>query len=114
TVVTTPLARIARGTVRRGSRISSPIVDPLSTPPKANAIVDQKITSLRLVLGRNAPASIGVADPNPRHATPPSPTSSVAGIQLATAPTLFRHFPTPRPTTFSVTAIARPVIDPAM
>ena len=42
----------------------SPIVEPLSGPPNANAIVDQKITSFKLVLGTKAFASIGVADPN--------------------------------------------------
>ena len=61
--MTTPAARIARGTVRRASTISSPIVDALSTPPNANAIVDQKMTSLRLVLGTSDAAVIGVADP---------------------------------------------------
>src|SRR5262245_18298739 len=105
---------MARGTVRRGSRISSPIVDPLSTPPNANAMVDQKITSLRFVLGAKAAPSIGVAEPNRLHAITPRPTSSIAGIQLAIAPTLFSHFPTSRPTTLSVTAIASPVIDTAM
>ena len=39
------------------------MIEPVSTPPKANAMVDQKIMSFRLVLGRNAAASIGVAEP---------------------------------------------------
>ena len=55
--------RIARGTVRLASTISSPIVDALSTPPNANAIVDQKMTSLKPVLGISDAAVIGVADP---------------------------------------------------
>src|SRR5262245_50407391 len=109
-----PAASTARGTVRLASCISSPIVDPLSTPPKANAIVDQKITSFKLVLGTNAGADIGVADPKRRHATMPSTMSASAGIQLAIAPRLFSHLPTFRPTTFSVTARTRPLIDTAM
>src|ERR1700730_9372448 len=112
--MTAPAASTARGTVRRASWISSPIVDPLSTPPKANAMVDQKMTSFRLVLGTNVCAPSGVADPNRFHDTAPSTMRTAAGIQLAIAPTLANHFPTFSPTTFIVTAMARPVIDTAM
>src|SRR5262249_24790168 len=98
-VMIAPAARIARGTVRLASWISSPIVDPLSGPPNANAIVDQKTTSFRLVLGTNAVALIGVADPKRRHETRPSTISSSAGIQLAIAPRLLSHLPTFSPTT---------------
>src|ERR1044071_8839867 len=114
TVITAPAVRIARGTVRRASLISSPIVDPLSGPPNANAIVDQKITSFRLVLGTNAFDGIGVADPKRRQAITPRTSSSSVGIQLAMAPTLFNHLPTLSPTTFSVTARARPAVDTVM
>src|SRR5215510_14755767 len=108
-VTTTPAVRIARGIVRRASRISSPIVDALSTPPNAKAIVDQKMTSLRPVLGTNvAGAAIGVADPNRVHDTTPRMMSAPAGTQLATAPTFVSHLPTFSPTTFKVTATARP------
>ena len=78
--MTAPAARIARGTVRRASSISSPIVDPLSTPPKANASVDQKMMSFTCMLGTSACAFIGVAEPNRLHATAPRPISSIAGI----------------------------------
>src|SRR5438552_12719661 len=109
-----PAASTARGTVRRASWISSPIVDPLSTPPNAKAIVDQKITSFRLVLGTKASGGIGVADPKRLHDTAPRTMSRPAGIQLAIAPTLFSHLPTFRPTTVIMTAIARPVIATAI
>src|SRR5437588_2588377 len=109
-----PAASTARGTVRRASSISSPIVDPLSTPPNAKAIVDQKITSLRLVLGINVCAEIGVADPKRFHEYMPSAIRMNAGIQLAIAPTLFSHFPTFRPTTFIVTAMTSPVMATTM
>ena len=112
--MTAPAASMARGTVRRASSISSPIVDPLSTPPNANAIVDQKITSLRPVLGTSDEGVIGVADPNRYHDTTPRPISSSAGIHPAIAPTLFSHLPTFSPTTFIVTAIARPTTATAM
>ncbi len=62
-VMNAAAVRIARGTVRLASTISSPIVDALSTPPNANAIVDQKMMSLRPVLGTSDAAVIGVADP---------------------------------------------------
>src|SRR6266851_8959310 len=112
--MTAPAARIALGTVRRASLISSPIVDPLSTPPNAKAIVDQKMTSLRLVLGINVACVIGVAEPCRRHEIAPSTISTIAGIHAAIAPTLFSHFPTLRPTTFMVTAIARPTVETTM
>src|SRR5450759_3897221 len=114
TVMIAPAVRIARGTVRLASLISSPIVDPLSTPPNAKAIVDQKMMSLRCMLGTRAWAVIGVADPKRPHATAPSTISSTAGVQPAIAPTLLSHFPTFNPTTFIVTAIARPVDATAM
>ena len=113
-VITTPALRIARGTVRRASSISSPIVDPLSTPPNAKAMVDQKMMSLRCMLGATACAVMGVAEPNRLHATAPSAISSMAGIHPATAPMLASHLPTFNPTTFIATASARPVIDTAM
>src|SRR6059036_3735661 len=100
-----PAVRIARGTVRRASWISSPIVDPLSTPPNANAIVDQKITSFSVVLGRSECDVIGVAGPNRTHHTTPNTMRNVAGTQAAIAPALFNHFPTFSPTTFITTAI---------
>ena len=109
-----PAPRIARGTVRRASSISSPIVDPLSTPPKANAIVDQKMMSLRCMLGTRAWPVIGVANPNRLHATAPSAISTIAGIHPAMAPTLVSHFPTFNPTTFIATVTASPAVDTAM
>ena len=94
--------------VRRASTISSPIVDPLSTPPNANAIVDQKITSFSVVLGSRVRGVMGVADPNRIHHSAPNAMRKVAGTQPATAPALFSHLPTFRPTTFIITAIVKP------
>src|SRR4029453_7707947 len=84
-VTTKPAVRIARGIVRRASRISSPIVDPLSTPPNAKAIVDQKITSLRLVLGVIVSSVIGVAALKRIQDTTPIAISSTAAVQPAAA-----------------------------
>src|SRR5262249_20508655 len=92
----------------------SPIVDPLSTPPNAKAIVDQKMTSFRLVLGANASGGIGVADPNRLHEAAPRTITTPAGIQLAIAPTLCSHVPPFSPTTSIATAMTRRVIATAM
>src|SRR5262245_64217597 len=110
----TAAATTARGMVRRASRISSAIVDPLSTPPKANAIVDQKITSFRLVLGTSDAASIGVADPKRLQDTAPSTINRPATIHAAMPPALFSHLPTSSPRTLTVTANVRPIIDAVM
>jgi hypothetical protein len=56
--------RIARGTVRRASRISSPRNDADSRPVSANAIVDQKTMSFRWVQGTSARAVKAVAEPS--------------------------------------------------
>src|SRR5436190_16834749 len=112
--MTAPAINTARGIVRRASWISSPIVDALSTPPKANAMVDQKITSFRPVLGTNVSAVMGVADPKRLHVRVPRVSSAKAGMQLASAPMLFSHLPTLRPTTFSVTARVSPDIATVM
>src|SRR3981081_3075888 len=112
--MTAPANRIARGTVRRASTISSPIVEALSTPPNAKAIVDQKMTSFRLVLGTIEPSVIGVADPNRNADSTPNAIRKSAGTPAAIAPTLLSHFPTFTPTTFMTTAIARPPSDTAM
>src|SRR5882672_10624440 len=102
-VTMAPAVRIARGIVRRASWISSPIVDPASTPPNAKAIVDQKMTSFRLVLGITVSGVIGVAAPKRYQDTAPSTINNTAAIQPAAAPRLFSHLPTSSPTTFIVT-----------
>src|SRR5215468_10975372 len=77
-------------------------------PPKAKAIVDQKITSFKLVLGIRDCASIVVADPKRAHDTPPRTIRSPAEIHAETPPALFNHLPMSRPTTFTDTANVRP------
>src|SRR5438093_3010580 len=114
TVITAPAARIARGTIRRASTISSPIVDALSTPPKAKAMVDQKMTSFSVVLGTRDSAVIGVADPNRIHAIAPNPIRKTPGVQPASAPTLVSHLPTLRPTPLRITASATPASETMM
>src|SRR5439155_13805030 len=75
---------------------------------------EQKITPFSLVLGTKACGGIGVADPKRLHDTAPRTISRPAGIELAIASMLFSYLPTFRPTTFIMTAIARPVIATAM
>src|SRR5690242_17186791 len=99
----------ARGTVRGASTISSPIVDALSTPPNANAIVDRNTRSFRLAPGASVAGVNDVADPYRAHEYRPNPHSSTSGIHPLTAPTLLSHLPMSSPMTFSVTAIVRPV-----
>src|SRR5262245_59175129 len=84
------------------------MIDALSTPPNANAIVDQKITSLTLVDGRKLRALRSVADPNRAHADAPSVSSTTTGIHAATAPTLFSHLLTSSPTMFNAAASTSP------
>src|SRR5271169_5113596 len=111
--MTAPEARMALGTVLRAFTISSPMVEALSTPPNAKAIVDQKMTSFRLVLGTKDRAVMAVADPKRLKDTTPRPMRTIDGIQPATAPTLFSHLPTFSPTTFMETAIRRPTVETA-
>src|SRR5450830_1478744 len=72
------------------------------------------MTSLRPVLGTNACALIGVAEPKRLQDRAPSTSRSAAGIQPAIAPTLLSHLPMLRPTTFNVTAIVRPASETRM
>src|SRR5690349_3958213 len=101
----------ARGTVRLASRISAPIIDALSTPPNANAIVDQKITSFNPVAGIKSCGRMGVAVPNRAHRTAPHAIRIVVTVHVATAPALVSHLPTSRPTMFTTSAMARPISD---
>src|SRR5215471_867881 len=91
TVMRIAAATTARGIVRYASLISSPIADALSTPPYANAIVDQKITSFTLMLGTTEDVVIAVADPKRLQETAPSTISSPATIHAATPPALLNH-----------------------
>src|SRR5262249_45661726 len=79
-----------------------------------NAIVDQKIMSLRLMLGMNAAGVIGVAEPNRFQERTPSAISAASGIHAAIAPALCSHLPISRPTMLSATASVSPIIDTSM
>src|SRR6478752_7588596 len=109
----TAAVRMARGTVRLASTISSPIVEALSTPAKAKAIVDQKMTSLRPVLGMSELMVIGVADPYFIHEKNPNASSSDSGTHAASAPMFVIHLPMFSPTMLRTTATARPATDTA-
>src|SRR5260221_12347769 len=109
----TAAVRMARGNVRLASTISSPIVDAFSTPAKAKAIVDQKITSLRPVLGISDCRVMGVADPYFIQEKNPNASSRHSGTHAASAPTFVSHLPMFRPTTLSATAAVRPNTDTA-
>src|SRR3974377_1238064 len=107
-VMTAAAVKIALGRVRRASTSPSPVVEALSTPANANAIVDQKMTSFRPVLGSSDCALIGVADPYFIQEYDPNAISSDTGTQPARALVLVLHLPTSRPTMFRPTATARP------
>ncbi len=103
-VVSAPAISSARGMFLRAFSISSPSIDALSRPLSENAIVDQKMMSLRCVLGTNDFAVNGVADPKSDADAIPMPTSTIAGIQSPSAPRLCSHFPMLSPRMLSPTA----------
>src|SRR5258708_30231837 len=112
--MSTPAVMTARGIVRSASTISSPIVDPLSTPPNANAIVERNTRSLSPVPGVSVCAVMGVADPDFIQEYRPNATRNPSGIHPAIAPALLNHFPMLSPTTLSATAIVRPTTETVM
>src|ERR1051326_8729642 len=97
----TILARnIAGGIIFLASRISPVITEALSTPLKANAIVDQKMASLRWLPGISAVALMSVAEPKRNHARGASMTRRQAGAQELTAPRLCSQRLMSRPAIF--------------
>ena len=109
-----PAITIARGIVRAGSLTERAIMDAVSTPPKANAIVDQNRTSFSASSGMEAGSAKLVALPNRAAPIRPSVIRMSAGIQTPTAPAFCTHFPMRRPATFGRTAMARPAIAAVM
>src|SRR5579863_10020987 len=69
------------GIERRGCLISPPMNDAASGPVHANAITDQKMTSLKPNVGMSVVALIGVADPNLCQATMPMAMSTIVAVQ---------------------------------
>ena len=67
----TPAASNARGMFRRAFFISLPIVEAPSTPPNANATVDQKKTFFKSSEGTTVARSMAVAEPNLNHGRQP-------------------------------------------
>src|SRR5260370_25242698 len=97
----------AQGTVRRVFLVSTHMKEAVSQPPKAKVKDDQKIMSLKRVLGIMVVALKEVAEPKRCHAMAPMPMMITTGSHIATAPTLCSHLPTLRPTTFMPVLIAK-------
>src|SRR5215467_14268822 len=76
---------------RRVFLTSSAMNDAVSQPPKANVNVDQKIRSLKCVLGISAPALNEVADPKRLKAIKPITRMMTTGSHMASPPTLLSH-----------------------
>src|ERR1700722_10338907 len=93
-----PPKKSARGMVRRGLSISSPMNEPVSQPPKAKKMVDQKMAFLRDRCGVKAEAVKWVAGPKRAAETAASTTRMRMGSQLPVEQTLLSHLPASRPT----------------
>ena len=78
--------------------------DAVSHPPNANVSTDQKIMSLKCVLGIMECSVNEVADPKRCHATKPITMTIPTGIHIAIAPTLCSHLPISSPTIFNSVA----------
>ena len=91
--------------------ISSPMKEAVSQPPKAKVNDDQKIMSLKRVLGIMLVALKEVADPKRCHAMTPMPMMITTGNHIATAPALCSHLPTSRPTTFRMVTMVKVMIE---
>src|SRR5436305_8895253 len=85
------------------------MVDAPSTPPKANATVDQKKMFLKSSEGKTVDVVKWVADPKRNQAIDPMTISMSAGSHEPTAPKLCSHLPIFKPTRLSV----KPSIKPA-
>src|SRR6266581_3476240 len=81
--------------------------DAVSQPPNAKNKSDQKMMSLKWVLGTIEWRVNVVADPNRCQAMKPITITMAAGTHMATAPTLCSHLPTSSPTKFISVAAAR-------
>ena len=113
-VMMAPAVRMARRMVRPASTISSLISDAVSRPANPKAMVAHRMMSWRLVDGTRSPAAIGVAGPKRASAMAPIATRKPIGIQVPRPPALCSHLPTPRPTTLSQRASARPASEKPM
>src|SRR5580698_405538 len=91
----------ARGMVRRASLISSPINEPVSTPPNAKKIVDQKIAFLKSACGMRLSEEKLVAEPWYFAKIAASISSTETGIHAPREQQLFNHFPCFSPTMFN-------------
>ena len=80
-------------------------------PLSENATVDQKMTSLRCVVGMNEARVSGVADPNRAHTTALNATSATVGNHMPIEPRLCSHLLMFNPMTLSTTASPSPRMD---
>src|SRR5579863_547954 len=100
--------------LRRGLRTSPLMNEIASGPVHANAMTDQKMTSLRANPGCNVCGVMRVAAPNFHHANKPMPINSSVTAQRLTPPALFNHLPTSSPSTLRIVASVSPAIATAM
>src|SRR5437867_6038088 len=84
-------------------------MEALSSPLNENVMVDQKMMSLRWVLGTRLALVNSVAEPNRTQQTRPRPIRMIVGTQNPIAPRLCSHLPILRPATLRPTAIASPM-----
>src|SRR5437867_1785764 len=89
-------------------------MEALSSPLNENVMVDQKMMSLRWVLGTRLAPVNAVADPNRAQQTRPRPIRMIVGAQNPIAPRLCSHLPMLRPATLRPTAIASPMREKTM
>ena len=107
-------AKMARGMVRRASRISSPMNEADSKPVRAKAMVAQKIRSRRCRPGVRLSRLKVVAGPSRSQAVAPIPISRSVATQRACAPAVFSHLPTCSPTRLSQVPSASPRVEATM
>src|SRR2546423_105482 len=77
-----PAVSAARGSVRRGSRISALIADTNSSPVNANAICDQKFTVSQFQVGSILDHVKCVTEPNRRQVTPARAVKMSSGARI--------------------------------
>src|SRR5215467_2618507 len=113
-VTVTPAVKSAHGMLRRALRISSPMKDAVSQPPKANVNDDQKIMSFKCTLGSISATVNTVAEPKRCKAIELMTMMIATGAHMANAPTLCNHLPTPKPTTFMTVMMTNVTLEKAM
>ena len=99
-----PAPKTARGSVLRGSRTSSLMAETSSSPVKAKAICDQKLTVSQFHVGSMFWTVKCVAEPCLKQTIAAMTASITRGTYVPTPPAFCNHLPTFSPTMFSTTA----------